>query len=308
MNRLAAPTEIRATRAARPRRAAGAGPRAGLGSLLVAMGLIVAGFDSAAVAQPGGALADVKFDQKLDSQIPLTLKFRDESGREVQLSDYFGRRPVILTMSYADCPLLCSQVLGGLARSLRPLRYSIGKEFDVINVSIDPNETPERALKQKTTYVRRYNREGAAEGWHFLTGDKAAIASLARSVGFQFSYSAQTGKYAHAAGMVFLTKNGRVSRYIYGVEPEAREIEFALMDSSIGKIGSPIKQVLLFCYDYDPATGKYTFAIMNVIRALGIATALTLGGFLLVMLRRDRRMARASKARFPELPPGPVIS
>lgn len=259
-------------------------------------------------AQPGGVLADVGFDQKLNTQIPLDLRFRDETGRSVVLAEYFGQKPVILTLSYADCPLLCSQVLSGLARSLRPLRYSIGKEFTVVNVSINPDETSERALKQKNTYVKRYNREGAEKGWHFLTGDKASIVALAKSVGFRYSYSPRTGLYAHAAGMVFLTPQGRVARYIYGVEPEAREIEYALMDSSIGKIGSPIQKMILFCYDYDPTTGRYTFAIMTVIRALGVATAIVLGGFLIVMLRRDRRMARADKAGFPELPPGSVTS
>jgi len=279
----------------------------GLGSLLIAAALVVAGLAAPAHAKPGGVLADVGFDQKLDTQIPLTLKFRDESGREVQLSDYFGKRPVILTLSYADCPLLCSQVLSGLARSLRPLKYSIGKEFDVINVSIDPEETPERALKQKNTYVRRYNREGAAAGWHFLTGDKESIAALAKSVGFRFKYSERTGSYAHAAGMVFLTPAGRVARYIYGVEPEARELEYALMDASIGKIGSPIKKMVLYCYEYDPTTGKYTFAVMSMIRIFGVATALGLAIFMIVMLRRDRRATRASEASISELPPGPVI-
>ena len=307
MNRFATLPESRFLRAERPRRRP-ASPRlrVGMGPLLAAMALILAGVASPALAQPGGILADVGFDQKLDTQIPLTLKFRDEKGREVQLSDYFGRRPVILTLSYADCPLLCSQVLSGLSRSLRPLRYSIGKEFEVINVSIDPTETPERSLKQKNTYVRRYNRDGAEAGWHFLTGEKAAITALARSVGFRYLYSQRTGKYAHAAGMVFLTPAGKVSRYIYGVEPESREIEYALMDSSIGKIGSPIKKLLLFCYDYDPTTGHYTFAIMNVIRVFGVATAATLGGFMFLMLRRDRRMARASQAPSPELTPGSV--
>lgn len=298
------------TRPAPARRGVGLPARAlafAVALLLLPAGL-AAGPGSRALAQPGGVLADVGFDQKLNTTIPLDLRFRDEDGKSVVLAEYFGKKPVILTLGYADCPLLCSQVLSGLARGLRPLKYSIGKEFDVINVSINPDETSERALKQKTTYVKRYNREGAAAGWHFLTGDKASIQALARSVGFRYSYSPRTGLYAHAAGLVFLTPAGKVARYIYGVEPEAREMEYALMDASIGKIGSPIARMILYCYDYDPTTGRYTFAIMNVIRAFGVATAIGLGGYLFLMFRRDRRMARAGKASFPELPPGPVTS
>ena len=295
----------RTLRPARPRRRPGPASRAGLLLLSAASVLVLA--SPRASAQPGGALKEVAFDQNLNAQLPLTTAFRDENGQEVRLADYFGKRPVILVMGYTNCPLLCSQVLGEVTRSLKPLDASIGKDFDIVTVSINPKEAPEQADGQRRAYLKRYNREGAESGWHALTGDEASIRKLADAIGFRYTYSPKLNLYAHAAGFVLLTPAGRVSHYFFGVEYPARDLQFALRESSASKIGSPIHKLLLYCYDYDPATGKYTFAIMNMIRVLGVATVLALGTFMFVMLRRDRRMARAAKASYPELPPGPVI-
>jgi len=284
--------------AERPRRRSGPAPWAAAAS---------AAPPSDARAQPGGVLKDVGFDQNLDAQVPLTLPFRDGEGRQVRLADYFGRRPVLLVMGYKNCPMLCSQVLRELTRSLRPLDASIGKDFDIVSVSINPKEPPEQADAQRRIYLKQYNRPGSEGGWHALTGDESSIKQLARSIGFRYAYSERTGLYAHAAGFVLLTPAGRISRYFYGVEYPANELKPALARASESKIGSPIERLVLFCYDYDPTTGKYTFAIMNAIRVLGVATALALGSYLFVMVRRDRRMARATGPRFPELPPGPAI-
>ncbi len=277
--------------------------RAGLLLLLAVAALV----PSRALAQPGGALKEVGFDQKLDVQVPLVLRFRDEHGQSVRLADYFGKRPVILVMGYTNCPLLCSQVLGQITRSLKVLDASIGKDFDLVTVSVNPKETPDQADAQRRVYLKRYNRAGSEAGWHALTGDESSIRRLADTIGFRYTYSPKLDLYAHAAGFVLLTPAGRVSRYFYGVEYPARELKYALGEASAGKIGSPIDKLLMYCYEYDPATGKYTFAIMNAIRVLGVATALALGTYMFAMVRRDRRMARATKATNPELPPGTAI-
>jgi len=294
-----------APEAARPRRRR-SGPASLAGGLLLA--IVSLGLPGGvARAQPGGVLKEVGFDQNLDAQIPLTVAFRDESGREVRLADYFGKRPVILVMGYKNCPMLCANVLAELTRSLRPLDASIGKDFDLVYVSINPKETPEQADAQRRVYLKRYNRPGAEAGWHALTGDEAAIGQLARSTGFRYAYNARTGVYAHAAGFVLLTPAGRISRYFYGLEYPANELKPALARASASKIGAPLDRVVLFCYDYDPASGKYTFAIMRAIQVLGVATALALGSYLFFSVRRDRRNARVTGRAFPELPPGPAI-
>ena len=305
MDRIQPPLEPRIARPSRPRRAARPASRMGLLFLMAAASVVAP--SPRAVAQPGGALKEVAFDQNLDAQLPLTTTFRDQDGRPVQLADYFGKRPVILVMGYSNCPLLCSQVLGQITRSLKPLDASIGEDFDVVTVSINPKETPEQADGQRRMYLKRYNRPGAESGWHALTGDEASIARLAKVVGFRYTYSAKLNLYAHAAGFVLLTPAGRISRYFYGIEYPARELKYALAEASSSKIGSPIDKLVMYCYDYDPATGKYTFAVMNAIRVFGVATALALGTFMFVMVRRDRRMARATRAANPELPPGPAI-
>ena len=271
------------------------------------VGVISALTPTPSLAQPGGALKDVAFDQNLDQQIPLSLSFRDGQGRNVILADYFGKRPVILVLGYKNCPMLCSQVLSELTRSLKPLEATVGRDFDIVDVSINPRETPAEADGQRRVYLKRYNRPGAETGWHALVGDQAAINALAQAIGFKFKYSERTGLFAHASGFVLLTPTGKISRYFYGVEYPARELKAALALAAESKIAPPIHGLLLYCYDYDPETGRYTFAIMNVIRIFGVATALALGIFLFAMVRRDRRMERATGSTFTELPSGPAI-
>lgn len=252
--------------------------------------------------EPTGVLQNVGFDQNLNAQLPLTLPFRDQDGKDVRLADYFGVRPVILIMGYRDCPMMCSQVLSELTRSLKPLTPSLGKDFDILNVSINPHETPAEADSQRRIYTKLYNREGSKEGWHGLVGNQPSIDALAKAIGFRYKYNEKMGTYIHTAGFVMLTPSGRISRYFFGVEYPARELKYALATAAESKIASPIDRVVMYCYEYDEKTGKYSFAIMNVIRILGIATALALGTYLFAMVRRDRRMDRVTGSTFSELP------
>jgi protein SCO1/2 len=235
------------------------------------------------------SLRDVGFDQNLDAFVPRDLAFRDEMGRFVRLGDFLGKRPVILNLVYYRCPLLCGQELQGLARSLTPLSLSVGKEFDILTVSFDPREKPPLAVAKKEAYLKRYGRAGAESGWHFLTGDAGSIERLARTVGFRYTYNPRTGLYTHAAGLVVLTPGGKIARYFYGVDYSPKDLQFALTEASAGRIGSPIARLLLFCYDYDAATGKYTLAIVRLIRILGTATACALATLVYLLLRREQR-------------------
>ena len=234
-------------------------------------------------------LRDVGIDQRLNEQLPLDLTFRDETGRTVRLGEYFGRKPVILSLVYYDCPMLCTLVLNGLLRSLRALSLDAGDQFNVVTVSFDPRETAALAAAKKATYVKRYARARASQGWHFLTGEEASIQQLTRAAGFRYVYDSQSGQFAHATGIMVLTPAGRLARYFFGIEYSARDLRLALVEASAHKIGSPIDQLLLFCYQYDPTTGQYSLAIMNILRIAGMATLVALGSFVFVMLRRDRR-------------------
>lgn len=251
---------------------------------------------------PATALTAVGFDQNLDAQLPLGLPFRDESGRTLPLAAYFGTRPVILAMVYYRCPMLCGEELKGLARSLKPLKLSVGQGFDVVVVSIDPTEGPDLASGKKATFVERYDRPGTEDGWHFLTGDESSIAPLAKAVGFRYSYNPTTKLYAHAAGIAIATPTGKISRYIFGIDFPSKDLQFALIAASGGKIGSPVARLLLFCYDYDPTTGKYTFAIMRVLQVLGTGTALILGAYVAINLLRDRSRAARRPSPNPSAP------
>ncbi|SIO56983.1 protein SCO1/2 [Singulisphaera sp. GP187] len=236
-----------------------------------------------------GMMARVGFDQNLDAQIPLDLPLRDEHGRTVKIGDYLGKKPAILNLVYYRCPMLCNEVLNTLLRSMNALSFDVGKEFNVITVSIDPKETPGLAARKKASYLARYGRPGAENGWHFLTGDQASITELAKVVGFRYEWDAKNNQYAHAAGIMIVTPQGKLSRYIYGLSYPARDLRLGLMDAAMRRIGSPIDQLLLLCYHYDPRTGRYNLAAMNVIRILGFATIGSFGTFVFVMLRRDRR-------------------
>jgi protein SCO1 len=234
------------------------------------------------------ALQNVDLEQKLGAQVPLGAKFRDESGRTVRLQDYFGRRPVILSLVYYSCEDLCPLVLEGLVRSLRPLSFNIGNEFDVLTVSFDARDTPALAAAKKSDAVKQYSRPGPGENWHFLTGDETAIQRLTEAVGFRYNYESDKNRFGHATGIMLLTPAGKVARYFYGIEFSPRDLRLGLIEASANKIGSPIDQLLLFCYHYDPATGKYSLLITKMIRLAAIATVLALAAFILFMLRRDR--------------------
>ena len=258
-----------------------------------AIGLTLA-IGSRAPAQEtlGRVVSDVGFDQKLGVQLPLELSFRDESGRDVRVGELFGRRPVILVPVYYGCPMLCNQLLNGLTRSLKPVSLNPGTDFDVVAFSINPSETPELAGQKKIGYLERYDRAGTESGWHFLTGTEASIAALTASIGFRYTYNPQTKLYAHAAGVVIATPDGRLARYFYGIDFPPKELQTELVQARAGRIGTPIGRFLLLCYDYDSATGKYTLSILRLIRVLGTATAVALGGFLFVMFRREGKQRR----------------
>lgn len=239
-------------------------------------------------------IQDVGIDQKLGANLPLELAFVNEEGNTVQLADYFGLKPVVLALVYYECPRLCPQVLHGIVKSLRPLSFTIGEEFDLITVSIDPEEGPVAASSAEKRYVREYGRPDAASGWHFLTGEEANIERLAHAVGFRYAYDAQNDQYAHAAGIIVATPQGKLSRYFYGIEYSARDLRLGLVEASANRIGSPIDQLLLYCYHYDPMTGKYGVVIMNVLRLAGGATVLALGSLIFMMLRREQKKEQLS--------------
>lgn len=240
-------------------------------------------------SEDASILLGVGFDQKLDNQVPMDRPFLDEQGTPRRLGEYFGERPVVLAMIYYRCPTLCSQVLNGLVRSLRPLSLEAGEDFDVIAVSIDPKDTPPLAARKKATYVEEYGRPGSESSWHFLTGDPADVRALADSIGFRYTYNAASDLYAHAAGIVVLTPEGRVSRYLFGMDFPPRDLQFSILQSSTGKIGNPVRQVLMFCYDYDIATGTYTLSIVRVTQVFGVLTVVALAAAVLLMLRWERR-------------------
>ncbi len=255
--------------------------------LAVAFVLVVASSVGAQTASE--VIRQVRFDQRLNAQVPIELPFRDETGREVQLSQYLGRKPVILTLVYFDCPMLCAMVLEGLVRSLRPLSFNPGSEFDVLVVSFNPAELPALAASRKRHYLAQYRRPGTEAGWHFLTGDPEPIRRLTDAVGFQYTYDPQTRQFAHAAGLLVLSPDGKVHRYFYGLDPPPRDLRLALVEAAAGRIGTAVDQVLLFCFHYDPKSGKYSVLISNVLRLAGTATVLAVGGFVFLMFRRDRR-------------------
>jgi len=240
------------------------------------------------------ALRDVAFDQKLNQQIPLGLKFRDETGAVVELGRYFGRKPVILNFVYFKCRDLCPLLLDGMVRTLRALSFEVDKEFNVLTISFDSRDDAALAAAKKQDYVQQYARPGAETGWHFLTGDEAAIEKLTGAVGFRYQYDSQTGEFGHATGIVLLTPEGKTSRYFYGIEFSPRDLRLGLIEAAASKIGTPIDQLLLFCYHYNPVTGKYGLLIANVIKLAGGLTVLLLGGFLFALLRRERSHISAS--------------
>src|SRR6476620_3433069 len=235
------------------------------------------------VRPPG--LQNVGIEQHLDEQIPADLSFRDETGKPVRLGDYFGKKPAILNLVYYYCPMLCGEVLSGLESALRVLKFDVGKEFDVLTVSFDPRETPDMAAKKKAEFLKRYGRAGAAEGWHFLTGPHESIDALTKAAGFQYQYDPKTGQFAHATAIALLTPDGKIAQYYYGVEYAPKDLRLGLIQASENKIGTLADQVLLYCYHYDPTTGKYGAIISRVLKLAGIATLLGLGILMTVLIR-----------------------
>jgi protein SCO1/2 len=233
-------------------------------------------------------LRDIGIEQKMGAQVPVDLGFTDEAGQPVKLRGYLGK-PVILALVYYRCPSLCNMVLDGVLRSVKGLKMTAGNEYDVLAVSFDPRETPALAAAKKESYVKSYGRVRSEAGWHFLTGPESSSKSLADAIGFRYTFDKASNQYAHASAIIILTPEGRVARYFYGIDYPARDVRLGLVEASNNRIGSPVDQVLLFCFHYDASTGKYGLMIVNILRAAGVLTAGALATFMIVMFRRDYR-------------------
>ena len=256
-----------------------------------AQGLAPSGGDPAANAKPG-LLSKIGIDQRIGEHVPLDVVFTDENARQVRLGDYFGKRPVILALVYYECPMLCTQVLNGLTAALKVMNFEPGRDFDVVAVSFNPKEGPGLASQKKANYLERYGRPQTAAGWHFLTGSEESIRRLTQAVGFRYEFDEAIQQYAHGAGIELLTPEGRIARYFYGIEYSPRDIRFGVIEASEGRLGTPIDDVLLLCYHYDPVTGKYGARVLALVRAGGIATVLAFLAFLAVSVRRERASAQ----------------
>lgn len=263
---------------------------------LFAVTALLANGDARGVDTRPPMLRDVGIVQRLGQPLPLDAIFQDELGHPVRLGEYFGRRPVILMLAYYNCPMLCTQVFNGLTSALRVLSFDAGKEFEVVAVSFDPRDRPADAAAKKKAYVGEYGRAGAAAGWHFLTGSLASIERVTQAVGFHYRYDESIGQFAHASAIYVVTPKGKLSRYFYGIEYAPRDLRLGLIEASGDRIGSPVDQILLFCYHYDPKVARYTAAVMGVVRLGGVAAVLVLSTFLTVMWRRDRRRDLAREA------------
>jgi len=249
------------------------------------------GITSSTMPRP---LREIGFDQNLDQYVPLDVPFRDESGRTVRLADYFGSRPVVLVFAYYDCPMLCTQVINGLSTALNILSLAPGKDFEIVTVSFNPRDTPATASAKKAVYLERYTRDGAAQAWHFLSGDQPSIDRLTKAAGFRYVWDAETKQFAHPTGVIVLTADGRLSRYLFGIEYGPRDLRYALVEASAGGVGNAVDTLLLYCYHYDPMTGRYGFVVMRAVRIAGAATVLALVSFIIVMVRKEKRAASLS--------------
>lgn len=235
-------------------------------------------------------LKEVGIEQKLGEQLPLDAEFKDETGKTVKLGEFFGKRPVILALVYYECPMLCNEVLNGLTGSLKAVSFDAGKDFDVVAVSFDAreNDKPDLAKNKKDNYLARYGRAGSENGWHFLTGTQSEIDKLTKAAGFKYKFDEQTNQFAHAGGIMVINPDGKISRYLYGIDYAPKDLKFALMDSAEDKIGNPAEQLLLYCFHYNPATGKYGLAILSVMRIVGVLTLLGLGGMIFYFRRYNK--------------------
>ncbi len=242
------------------------------------------------------AVQGVGIDQNLNAQIPLELTFKDETGQTVRLGQYFRGKPVVLALVYYECPGLCDLVLNGLSHAMEQISLNVGSDYQVVTVSFNPKESWQLADAKKANYIEKYQRTGAKEGWHFLTGNEDAIKKLANTVGFHYNYDPIAKQFAHASGIMVLTPEGKIARYFYGIQYKPRDFRLGLVEASDNKIGTPADQLLLFCYHYDPTTGKYGMVITQITRALGTATVLALGAFVFIMIRRERHGAAGRSA------------
>ena len=238
---------------------------------------------------PPQILSNIGIDQNLNAQLPLDLPFTDENGKSVRLGDYFGKKPVVLAFVYYDCPMMCTEVLNGMVASFSLLKFDIGKEYDVVTVSFDPRETPKLARQKKDVYLRRYGRAGGEQGWHFLTGQQPAIEALTRTAGFHYQWDNQTQQFAHATAIVVATPEGKLAQYYYGVEYSAKDLRLGLIEASKRQIGSLVDTLLLYCYHYDPRTGRYGAVVSRVLQIAGGVTIVLLGGFLIAMFKLEPR-------------------
>lgn len=249
--------------------------------------------DGTTIQPPASAkptsVADVGIDQKLGTAVPGDLTFTDDAGKVVKLSDYYKlNRPILFTLVYYGCPRLCTTVLNEMNKAITPMSLNPGSDYEIVVVSFDPRETSALSSKKKAEYTRSFKRPNTNHGWHFLTGDEANIKALTRAVGFRYAWDDKHQQYIHAGGVMVLTPDGRTSKYFYGVEYVPRDIKLGLMEAGNGKIGSPADQVLLYCFQYDPHSGKYTLAVLNMVKVGGLMTILAVGAFVVVSLRRDR--------------------
>ena len=256
--------------------------------------ILLAGLPASATAERTAELrppySQVGFDQKLDAQLPLDLSFTDETGRGVRLGDYFtGRRPVLLHFAYYTCPMLCTLVLNGVASGAGALNLPMGRDYEVVTVSIDPRDTPSRAAEKKRSYLREFEHLGEGRSWHFLTGDEESIRRLTEAAGFRYVYDPDKDQYAHASGVVVVTPSGRVARYFFGIDYAPRDLRLALVQASGGRIGTLSDKLMLLCYQYDPASGRYGATVFTIMRTGGLLTMVGLAAFFFVMLRRERR-------------------
>jgi len=250
-----------------------------------------------------GVLGRIGIDQRIGEQVPLDLPFTDESGRQVKLGDYFGKRPVVLALVYYECPMLCTQVLNGLVSALGVMNFEPGREFEVVAVSFNPKEGPGLAAQKKASYLKRYGRPNTAAGWHFLTGPQESITQLTNAMGFRYEYNDEIDQFAHGAAIEVLTPKGRIARYFYGIEYSARDIRLGVIEAADERVGSVIDDVLLLCLHYDPLTGKYGATVLGLVRLGGIATLLALLGFMTVSLRQERSKAAGAGGSGPAAQP-----
>jgi len=235
-------------------------------------------------------LENVTFKQRLNTQMPLDAHFKDENGHDVTLGQYFdGRRPVVLAFVYYTCPMLCTQVMNGVSRAIKVLPFTPGEDFDVVFISFDPRDKPETASAKKTALMNYWSMQNQSGAWHFLTGEELQIKQVTSAAGFFYMWDEKTQQYAHLSGLLVLTPDGRLSRYFYGIEYSPKELRLALFESGEGHIGSLVDELLLYCYHYDPANGRYGAVVMNLVRLGGVLTVLAIAGFILLMRRQERQ-------------------